>query len=79
MQESLTQLALAAKSVQKGPWSTPDNEGLSMVEETENDSKLQSHQPSEKVRVLVVDDSLDIVRTCALLLQYSGFEVRTAI
>ncbi len=49
-----------------------------MVEEIENDANLKSRQAFEKVRVLVVDDSLDIVRTFALLLQHAGFEVRTA-
>ena len=49
-----------------------------MVEENQNDSSLPAHHALEKVRVLVVDDSPDILRTCALLLQHSGFEVRTA-
>jgi two-component system CheB/CheR fusion protein len=57
----------------------PEKEALSMVEEKENDLDLKSRQAFEKARVLVVDDSLDIVRTCALLLRYSGFDVRTAI
>jgi DNA-binding response OmpR family regulator len=56
----------------------PDKTGLSMVEENEIESNLRTPQAFEKVRVLVVDDSLDIVRTCALLLQHSGFDVRTA-
>jgi DNA-binding response OmpR family regulator len=55
-----------------------DQEGLSMVEENEIASGLQSHSSPEKVRVLVVDDRIDIVRTCAILLQHAGFEVRTA-
>ena len=49
-----------------------------MVEERENASTLKNQEGFERVRVLVVDDSLDIVRTCALLLEYSGFDVRTA-
>ena len=49
-----------------------------MVEENENDSSLESHTALEKVRVLVVDDSTDIARTCAILLQHAGFDVRTA-
>ena len=56
----------------------PDKAGLSMVEQNEIESSLKTPQAFEKVRVLVVDDSLDIVRTCALLLQHSGFDVRTA-
>jgi two-component system, chemotaxis family, CheB/CheR fusion protein len=68
-----------AKSVQSGQWLMPDKEGLSMIAENENDLDLRSRQAFGKARVLVVDDSLDIVRTCALLLRYSGFDVRTAI
>ncbi len=49
-----------------------------MIEESENDSNIKSHLALEKVRVLVVDDCIDIVRTCAILLQHAGFEVRTA-
>jgi DNA-binding response OmpR family regulator len=53
-------------------------EGLSMVEENENESSFKSHQSPDKVRVLVVDDSIDIVRTCAILLTHAGFDVRIA-
>jgi len=49
-----------------------------MVGEYEIDSNLKNHEAFQRVRVLVVDDSLDIVRTCAVLLQFAGFEVRTA-
>lgn len=50
-----------------------------MVGELENASNLKNHQVFQRVRILVVDDNLDIVRTSALLLHYAGFEVRTAI
>ena len=49
-----------------------------MSVEHEKDLKLDARQAFQRVRVLVVDDALDIVRTCAILLQYAGFEVRTA-
>jgi DNA-binding response OmpR family regulator len=49
-----------------------------MVEEHENGINLESQQALEKARVLIVDDSPDILRTSAILLQHSGFEVRTA-
>jgi len=49
-----------------------------MVGEDERDANLNDHEAFQRVRVLVVDDSLDIVRTCAVLLRYAGFEVRTA-
>jgi CheY-like chemotaxis protein len=55
-----------------------DEEGASMIGEYEEGSNLNSSQAFQPVRVLVVDDSLAIVRTCARLLQYAGFEVRTA-
>jgi DNA-binding response OmpR family regulator len=55
-----------------------DREGPSMSVEHEKDLNLDAHQAFPRVRVLVVDDSLDIVRTSAVLLQYAGFEVRTA-
>jgi DNA-binding response OmpR family regulator len=49
-----------------------------MSVEHEKDLKLDAPQALQRVRVLVVDDVLDIVRTCTILLQYAGFEVRTA-
>ena len=49
-----------------------------MSVEHEKDLNLDALKAFPRGRVLVVDDSLDIVRTCAILLQYAGFEVRTA-
>jgi CheY-like chemotaxis protein len=41
-------------------------------------SRLLNDRSAECVRVLVVDDQPDIVRTCAYLLRDAGFEVQTA-
>jgi CheY-like chemotaxis protein len=50
-----------------------------MLGEHHTDPSLPNHdQPFERPRVLVVDDNPAIVRTSAVLLQYAGFEVRTA-
>jgi DNA-binding response OmpR family regulator len=49
-----------------------------MSVEHEKDLNLDAPQAFQRVRVLVVDDALDIVRTSAILLQHAGFEVRTA-
>jgi DNA-binding response OmpR family regulator len=50
-----------------------------MFGEHDKDSTLNNHQRGQRVRVLVVDDSPDILRTCATLLQHAGFEVRVAL
>jgi CheY-like chemotaxis protein len=56
-----------------------DKQGASMVGEHHTYPSLPNHEPPfERLRVLVADDNLAIVRTTALLLQYAGFEVRTA-
>jgi CheY-like chemotaxis protein len=49
-----------------------------MSVEHEKVGDLGVPQAFQRVRVLVVDDTLDIVRTSAILLQHAGFEVRTA-
>jgi DNA-binding response OmpR family regulator len=49
-----------------------------MVDQDGRDSNFLGEQPFERVRVLVVDDNRDIVRTCSVLLQYAGFEVQAA-
>jgi CheY-like chemotaxis protein len=55
-----------------------DKEVASMSGEYEKGSCLSSPQAFQPVRVLVVDDSLAIVRTSVLLLQHAGFEARAA-
>jgi DNA-binding response OmpR family regulator len=49
-----------------------------MSAEPEKDPNLDTLPAFQRVRVLVVDDCRDIVSTSAILLQYAGFEVRTA-
>ena len=49
-----------------------------MVDDVEKVIGLDDRQAIQLVRVLVVDDSPDIVHTCAVLLKYAGFEVQTA-
>jgi CheY-like chemotaxis protein len=68
----------SAKSFHPDLREMTDREGASLIGEYEKGSNLNSPQAFQPVRVLVVDDSLAIVRTSALLLQYAGFEVRTA-
>jgi DNA-binding response OmpR family regulator len=49
-----------------------------MPVEDETDLNPDAPPAFQRVRVLVVDDALDIVRTSAVLLEHAGFEVRTA-
>jgi two-component system CheB/CheR fusion protein len=49
-----------------------------MVDERDQDRLSKNQSADRRIRVLVVDDSLDVVRTCAVLLQHAGFEVQTA-
>jgi CheY-like chemotaxis protein len=49
-----------------------------MVDDHEKRLIVSNHDVFQKVRVLIVDDSPDILRTCAALLHHAGFEVQTA-
>lgn len=55
-----------------------DRDGRFISVARKNGVNPDASQAFQRGRVLVVDDALDIVRTSAILLQYAGFEVRTA-
>jgi CheY-like chemotaxis protein len=67
-----------ALAVHANPEELIDQRRRAVIAEQKAGNGSQSDQSTECVRVLVVDDQPDIVRTCAFLLRQAGFEVQTA-